>query len=189
MWRVYLFAFFLTVSGISHAKDFSYGVLPYFGSFSVDDPEGESETAEEFYVLNFVATYETARNRRLWSELGFIEFDTQASVTEVSQDVEQWYFLTAYQFRLVLSRSFKPWLGAGLVLAQSEYSGRFTTDEDGFLDQSFPARDETEFGYTLQIMHDIELENNRFDLVAGIAYTDSFDDGLQGFKIQFGILF
>lgn len=180
----------VSVSSVGNCESkFKWGVAPYYGSYLVKDPEGESKSGNEVFLLNFATSYDLGRDTRLWAEAGVIEFEVSPGVDSVSQKADVISISTSYQMRFRLSRFFQPWVGVGLSVNQAEYSNRYLVDSDGFFAREFENRSATETGIVLQLHHDFPVESMPFDLNVGFSYVDSFDDGLRGYRLHTGFMF
>ena len=184
---IYLILTGFLISNAVYA-DVQYGISPSLTFFKVKDPVADSRSAFELQPLNFSIVYSLGRNTRIWTELSQIKFESKAGIDQPSQDVQALVFGVAYQKRFKFSPNFKPWLSAGVYSSQSEYGERFTIDEDGFLAETFPERDETETNLKFSFILEYKLSKS-YDLNLGFSYQDSLNDGLSGFSLDFGFLY
>lgn len=170
-------------------KDFSFGTFTGIGFYSIDDPEGETEAKAVTQIIDFFGTYSIGRDSRLFFEFSMIDEDFNASTTETGLTIESTDLTALYQTRLRMSKAFKPWLGAGLMFSQAEYSRRFLVDNNGFLAQSFPNRSVNETALVISLMNETELDWDLADLIYGVSYKKSLDDGRNGISINIGLKF
>jgi len=109
---------------------------------SVDDQEGDTETSTGGQPFGLVYTDWFIGGFRYWSELYYYSASLDSSTNKIGQDVKRYgvRFSTQKSFRVV--EKWAPWLGLGLDVSQAEYTLRHTKDNEGYLAERFPDRDE-----------------------------------------------
>jgi len=166
---------------------YSYGIYPITSFYQVDDPAGKTEVSTDFHLMNFYGTYEIGRDKRIWTELGKKEFDYPSSSSAPGMSVKTTDLALQYQVRYRASKNFKPWFGAGLGFADSEYKNRHIVDNNGYLFESFDDRSGKDMSVILTAMSDFEMEH--VHLIYGFSYRTSLDAGASGASFNFGVQF
>ncbi len=161
-----------------------YGWSPGYISYSVDDPNGSTESAGELQLLGASYIYPFSRTSRVLGAINIYDFDLKSSVTDVGQKVETISFSGYYQYRFRWSRTFKPWLGAGLVTNMDKFSKRHRVDSDGYLVESFPDREDTNLNLGLLASYEWDV-NSSISMDFNIEYIMPLSNSLEGLK--FGV--
>jgi len=186
--RLFLFSFcFLSTSIVGAAENFTYGFYPGAGSYYISSSEGDSESKVVFQPLDFFATYRIDRDSRLWVELGSFDDDFTASISEIGLQAKSIDFTVQYQSRYRVSKSFKPWFGIGAVFSDTEYTNRHLVDQNGFLAQTFESIESSQTALIVSMMLISKFDFG--DLIYGISYKSSLDDGVSGVGFNVGVQF
>jgi hypothetical protein len=109
---------------------------------SVDDPDGDTETATGGQPAGLVYTDWLFGDFRHWTELYYYGATLDASPNNIGQDVKRYGLRFSLQKSFRLIEKWAPWFGLGLDVSQAKYTVRYTKTDDGFLDQKFDDRDE-----------------------------------------------
>jgi hypothetical protein len=109
---------------------------------SVDDPDGDTETAIGGQPLGLIYSDWFVGDFRYWSELFYYSATLDDSPNNIGQDVERYGVRFSMQKSFRVVEKWAPWLGLGLDLSQAKYTLRHTKDSKGFLDERFSDRDE-----------------------------------------------
>ena len=179
----------LFAAGSSNSDDvYRVGVSPGVYSITIDDPDGDTENASGFNFLQFIGTYNYGRDAQLFAHFFVDDYSLDPGVNTVGQDINGYGLSISYQKRLRLSRNFRPWIGAGIGMAQYDYKSRFTIDASGFLDQTFSNREENLFYITLNANTDWQW-NNTIDFIVSTYINSSLDNQYLAMGLSFGILY
>jgi hypothetical protein len=184
-----LFIFsFLCAFNVS-AEGFGFGYCPSFFSMDIDDPDGSTDSASDFNAVGLCAKYDPSNVDRFFFMFERFDFDLDASTSTIGQDIESTQYTLLYQRNLKLSRSLNRfYVGGGGFFGDLSASLRHTIDSDGFLNETFESRDESDFGLTLSVGADWELSES-LDLGANAFYQHSLNDGLSGFRVGITLLY
>jgi hypothetical protein len=109
---------------------------------SVDDPDGDTETATGGQPAGLIYTDWLFGDFRHWTELYYYGANLDASTNKIGQDVKRYGLRFSLQKSFRLIEKWAPWFGLGLDVSQAKYTVRYTKTDDGFLDQKFDDRDE-----------------------------------------------
>lgn len=172
----------LPVIASAAAEDrWQFGVGAGGGLYTVSDPDGEAGNtfAAPFGVL---ATVQTARNWRLWLEGSYVDFDLDASTTEIGQSITAIGTVASLQRRFSTSESFRPWLGGGIGVANVKSTERFTVKSNGFRNEVFPDRNETAFSIVGNIGFSHLLET--WSIEWNIGLEKSINDGVDSLRVS-----
>lgn len=171
--------------------DTKYGAGLIKGSYSVEDPDGSTDSASETAVVGIMAM---PMNRnfpawRYWFQLGHNSFDLDAGVNEVGQDVTTTSLEAQIHRGFNVSSEFKPWLGVGLGVSLSDYEGRFTIDSDGFLADTYEDRSETNMFLVLNTGAASKKLDGGFHIGVSLSQKVPFDDGVEATELNLFFLF
>lgn len=191
MQGIFIFSGFFSIgsnanSGDVHNGPFSYGMYLKAGSYTVDDPSGDTAVTPAI-VPGLKVNFDMAeRGERLNVAFEYTTFDLDGSTSEIGQDISGYSFAGGYEKKFAISRNFKIWLGAAVTLSNYEYTDRYTLAGDGFLNNTFENRSESSLGATLTADSFFTVgESGNWYMGVG-AYIDSgFSDAVQsvGLKI------
>ncbi len=132
----------LLMSSIVSARDWKAGAGFGLSVNSVDDPEGSTALNFQPSYFNAIGTLKINRDRRLFLHLFYSDFDLENKRNKVSAQIKNLGLNASYQWRIRYSRQWKPWFGVGLGFSQDEFRSRFLLDQDGFIGQDLPDRQE-----------------------------------------------
>jgi hypothetical protein len=167
-----------------------WGVYGKIGSYSVEDPEGSSGSEVVFLPGAKVVFPISRRGRQFVAGVELIDFSLDASESDVSQDVKGYRIWGGYEHQFSISRNFKIWTGAGLALDSVSYENRYTIDTDGYLDEEFDDRDESNAGITLYALTMFDMGRSSVWHPGIGVYIDSpFGDGVKSLGGTVQIIF
>jgi hypothetical protein len=109
---------------------------------SVDDPDGDTKNSTGGQPVGLIYTDWFIGDFRYWSELFYYSASLDSSITNIGQDVERYGVRFSMQKSFRIVEKWAPWFGVGLDLSQAKYTLRHTKDNEGFLAERFPDRDE-----------------------------------------------
>jgi hypothetical protein len=178
-----LFIFSFLIAFNVQAEGFGFGYCPSVFSLDVDDPDGSTESASGVNALGFCAKYDMSKIDRLFFMVENFDFKLDASTSNIGQDIESTEYTVLYQRNLKLSRSLNRfYIGGGGFFGDFSTSSRYTVDSDGYLNESYSKRDDSDYGLALSVGADWEI-SSLFDLGANAVYQHSLNDGLSGFRL------
>lgn len=115
-------------------KYLEYGYNPTIGSFSPDDPEVESGSATDLVFISAAAKMPyRGRMQRSFFDVSYQYFETDASTSELGQEVQRYRASWQHQFARPINKELTVWYGGGGALGYSSYTGRHYVNSDGFL--------------------------------------------------------
>jgi hypothetical protein len=109
---------------------------------SVDDPDGDTKTSIGAQPVGLIYTDWFIGDFRYWSELFYYSASLDASTNSIGQDVERYGVRFSMQKSFRVVEKWAPWLGLGLDVSQAKYTLRHTKDDEGYLAERYPDRDE-----------------------------------------------
>ncbi|MGD8940243.1 MAG: hypothetical protein PVJ72_12740 [Gammaproteobacteria bacterium] len=109
---------------------------------SVDDPDGDTKTSTGTQPISLIYTDWFIGDFRYWSELFYYSASLDDSGTNIGQDVERYGVRFSMQKSFRVVEKWAPWLGLGLDVSQAKYTLRHTKDDEGYLAERYPDRDE-----------------------------------------------
>lgn len=166
--------------------DTSVGVSPAVMIYKSKEPEGTTPTDTAVYPLTLTATFSINRINRIMADFRYVDVELPAGNSGVGATVKGYQLSTILQHQFRWSRSFRPWLGVGVVSTVFESTDRYRTDRDGFLQERFADRDDT----TLSAVANAALEwkiSRDWVLATEGRYELPFGDGLQGYGVSAGV--
>lgn len=143
----------------------------------VDDPDGETKSTYLFQPFTVVYTDKLVSTARFWSEVYYQEGSLTPSPQEIGQAFKRLGARLSIQSHLNLTLPGKPWFGVGLQVEQENYSLRHTVDEEGFLLQNYPDRD----NLALSVLVDAATEwrlSRRWDVSGKAVYALPVNKGI-----------
>lgn len=170
------------------AEPFGYGYTFRLASIDIDDSDGSASVSAEPEYLNLFYTDKIARDSRYYAELHYGEFAIDADGSTVGQDVTQTAIAVSYQARFRLTRSFRPWAGAGVGYSNAEFRNRHTVDSDGYLAERFSDRAVSGFFVVLNASNYWEY-NDVFDYGAHLSLELPVDSDIQRFSGGLSLLY
>lgn len=178
----------ISFNAIAVDKPFYYGAYVGVSYTTVKDPDGSTGNSSALSRAGVITTYKFNRKSMAESEFFYHSDSYSASHTDIGQKVKGFGVAAQYYRNLPLTRSFQPWIGAGLSLNNFEYTERFTTESEGFLAQRFTDRS----GQEVDILVSAKLitgEDKKTSFFYRLSYELPLDTGIQGFLFNIGILF
>ena len=149
--RLYMggLALFLVCSSSIQAHEFTYSAG--VSILTVDDAESDTlGSTSGFSPFSLAYSDRVHRDTRYVVELFQGGGTISSSSRLVGQKVSYQGIGIGYQQRFRVTRTFKPWAGAGLEYVATEYRDRHMVDSDGFLQQRFSNRQEDGVNLALQ---------------------------------------
>lgn len=110
---------------------------------TVSDPAGPTDSTSTTQWKDVVFMHDYSRDYRLLAMAKQHSYTLDASPTNIGQDVDHTGIGVTVQKNLRLTRSFKPWIGAGLGYASETYEPRYLVTPTGFLSVRYPDRKQT----------------------------------------------
>jgi len=121
-------------------KTMRYGMATSLGLFKPAEAEGDTSMAPDLVFFNAVATMRyKKKGRRLWFDASYQYFETDASESEIGQQVGRYKALVSWQ-KFVKLGEMKFWAGGGGGLMIEQADSRHTVDSAGFLKEDFGNR-------------------------------------------------
>jgi hypothetical protein len=162
----------LLLSGTAMGADTNstaVGFYPQTLRISVADPAGDTPSTTTTSFLSAYSQYALGRDRRgtvLLTRYTATYDDTGGD--QVGGQVSSTLMTGLYEWRWRLSRTFKPWIGAGVSVARHSYTDRYQTDNDGLLDKRLSDRTASDISLTVSVGHTWFVTDN---LAAGARAT------------------
>lgn len=178
-----LLAVFIILSGVSAVQaETKIGVAPGLIAFSVDDPDGDTESANAAAPLALAVVYDLNNRSRIFSTFTYLSFDLDAGTNRIGQEVTGYQLNVAYQHIIKFSYEFQFYLGAGLTYMSADFKNRYTVDADGYLASRYSDRQENIFGAALCLSKEWEI-HPKVDLGFDVSYQHALQSGgVSGFK-------
>lgn len=176
------------ISATSFARDWKAGLMIGGAVSAVDDPAGSTELKVHPSYLNGIATIPYGRDRRIFTQIFYNEFDLDQSRNKVGAKTKSLGLNTSYQWKLRLSRQWKPWIGAGLGFSSDSFENRFLLDQDGFVMQRFLDREDEAINLILNASMTLK-RMNFFDLGGHVQVDVPISGDITRFTIAGTILF
>ncbi|HEX22162.1 MAG TPA: hypothetical protein ENH21_01885 [Chromatiales bacterium] len=127
---------------------------------SVDDPRGDTETVWALQPATLIYTARLMSGVRYWSELYYYTANLGAAMDRIGQDVEQFGLQVSLQKSLPVSPGWVTWFGAGIGVSQTNYTTRYTIDNEGYLLARYPDRSDTGAALLLNFVSEWSLSRN-----------------------------
>jgi hypothetical protein len=159
-----------------------YGVQTSMNSYHIDDPVGQTATGSGL-SLGGIALLDVGRDSRLMFNLNRDTYTLAGSSNTVGQNVSSLDGGLSYQKMLRVSRTWKPWVGAGLGYSSTTYRNRFTVTPGGF---STLYADRTATAFAMLLNANSEWQLNRdwdMGLQAQLSKSISDKSGILSFGI------
>lgn len=164
------------------------GWSPWYGSLSVDDPDGDTDSTTATLPLSAMFFIPSSRDYR-WVVSGFgYDFKLAASPDNIGQEVNGYSLAGWFQRRFRFGRSFKPWFGLGLQADILDITARHNIDSSGFLTNTYPDRSETGLGMSVNFSNEWNISKN-IDLGLNAQYIYSFSNTLTGPLVGVSLLY
>lgn len=168
--------------------DTKVGISPAVVLFSIDDPDGDTDTFTGVQPIGITIIHDLNNKYRLMTNINIYEFDVDASTSNIGQDVEGYQLGVSIQRMMRLARHLNFYAGVGAAYSDVEFTLRHLVDSDGFLTQQFPDRDESYFSLMANITKEFTITEH-IEIGADISYQHSFGDGVSGLKATVGLLY
>lgn len=179
-----------TVQARDDSIDMGWGLYGKVGSYSVEDPDGSADSEFAFLPGAKITFPFSRRGKQFVAGVELIDFDLDASESNVGQDVSGYRVWGGYEHRFNISRGFKFWGGIGLTLDSVSFEDRHTVDEDGFLKEHYEDLDESYSGITLYALSTIDVGRRAgWAPSLGIYVDQPFSDGVSSIGGTFQIIF
>lgn len=164
------------------ATDYYIGYTPAVGSYTIESEEGDSRTTSALSWGSLSYLFQFSSRRRVNIGADYLDFSVDAKPDELGQDAQGFLITGEYDYLWRPARGFRIWLGAGVAVQQMEYSNRVTVDSDGYLDQRFADRSETDFAGLLSASYAFELTRHS-TIEAQLKYMLPSGEGLRGWRL------
>ena len=190
MLRVVVVLVTLFLSSISLAET-RFGAAAVMGNYTVEDPDGNAGDSSESSVVG-IMTMPINRNFpgwRYWFQLGHNSFELDAATDEIGQDVTSTSVEGIIQKGFNVSSDFKPWLGAGVGAAMSDFNDRFTVDSDGFLAERFEDRSSNSAYLILNTGISSRELSKGFYVGVSLSYKKPLNDGIEATELNLFFLY
>jgi hypothetical protein len=115
---------FATSTIAADDKPFRFGVQTSLNNYKIDDPAGPTAGGSGL-SLSGIALLDVGRESRMMFNINRESYSVTGSNVNVGQDVSRIGGGLSYQKMLRISRSWKPWIGAGLGYSSATYSNRY----------------------------------------------------------------
>jgi len=106
-------------------KPFQFGVQTSLNSYKIDDPAGQTAPGSGL-SLSGIALVGYGRDSRLMINVNKEAYSLAGSTSNVGQDVSSFGGGVSYQSLWRATRTWKPWIGAGLGYTSTTYKNRYT---------------------------------------------------------------
>jgi hypothetical protein len=130
------------------------------GHISVDDPKGDSDTKWSPLPLNLIYTDWLTSDIRYWTEVFYYDSSLDAGTDKIGQNINHYGIRFSLQKSLRISPMWAPWFGAGLGFSHANYTDRHIIDNDGYLVESYPDREESLVALILNITNEWPVQHN-----------------------------
>ena len=128
-----LFAFssLLVVSSSAYSREYGVAIYQSYLEHSFGDTES-TELSQVSFANGFFAD-KLSFDTRYWVE-GFWQKGVRAASSDIpGEDIQIYGIASAWQTQFRLTKSIKPWAGAGVSYSIIDISARHTVDSEGFL--------------------------------------------------------
>jgi hypothetical protein len=106
-------------------KQMQFGVQSSFNSYRIDDPAGSTAVGSGL-SLSGIALVDVGRDNRMMFNLNRDSYSLAGTNTNIGQDVSSIGGGLSYQKLLRITRTWKPWVGAGFGYTSTTYKNRFS---------------------------------------------------------------
>ena len=182
-----IFVFFIIIPNTAFCGH-KIGYTPKVCLFTIDDPDGDTETYTGVQGLGLTYIYDLNRKSRLYTDFTMIDFETDGSTSDIANTVKGYTATTAYQHIFRVTRKINFYLGAGITMSQLYFDDRYTTTPSGFLANSYDDRTETSFAGYINISNEWEI-NEKFGFGLNAAYQHDFADSISGLSVNAAIFY
>lgn len=134
MMRSFLVFLALCVASFSalaeEGEQLRFGVQTSLNNYKIDDPVGPTANGSGMSISG-IALYDVGRESRVMLNVNKESYKLAGSQTNVGQDVSSMGGGLSYQKMLRITRTWKPWVGAGVGYAATTYKNRFVFTPGG----------------------------------------------------------
>ena len=171
---------FIASPALSADESFRFGAQTSLNSYRVVDPAGTTAGGNGLSVSGIVL-YDIGRNDRLMLNINKDAYKLAASTTDIGQDVSSFGGGLSYQSMLRITRTFKPWIGAGFGYSSATYKNRYKLTPGGF---SVPManRDATDVALLLNANSEWQFNHN-WDIGLQAQVAKSIRDKSSAFRV------
>ena len=177
---------FIASPAQSAEDEFRFGAQTSLNSYRVDDPAG---TTARGNGLSFsgIALVDVGRDSRVMLNINKDVYTLDASTTNVGQDVSSAGGGLSYQSMLRVSRTWKPWVGAGLGYTSTTYKNRFkfTPGQNKIL---YADRKATDIAVLLNANSEWQF-NRDWDIGLQAQFAKSISDKLSTFRVGIYVVY
>lgn len=192
MKKIFFIVACLLVSSVANAASdeaFRFGWMPLMSTYNVVDPNGPTAPGNGFSYLSGVLIADAGRDARVIGHLIYDKFSLAATTENIAQDVTRMGGNISYQTLLRLTRSWKPWLGAGIGQASETYKNRYRITPGGF-SAPLAEPERTANNVFLLINTSTEWEfNKQWDVGFQLQYEHPISDGSRVFRAGIYLIF
>jgi len=166
-------------------KYIEYGYNPTIGSFSPQDAEFESGSSADLVFISAAAKMPyRGRFQRSFFDVSYQYFETDASTTELGQEVQRYRASWQHQFARAINQNVTFWYGGGGSLGYSSYTGRHFEDANGFLGEVQSDKSALDVAAVGSAVLEFSLpQYKRITLGLTSQYEMALTDSVDGFKL------
>lgn len=162
------------------AAQWGVGLSAY--QLHVQDPKGSVNSARGINGLNIYYRQVVRRDVAYVLEGSMFETSASTGAGKISQSVHVAGMRLHLERKLRLSRTLKPWLGAGLGVFQQTFTDRRLADSDGFYQQSYPDRQRDALVLSVSLAHQWPISKHMRSGLSAMIETDA-GDGVDRFSL------
>ena len=166
-------------------KYVEFGYNPVLGSYSPSEPEHDAASGADLMFLNVAAKMPyKGRYQRTWVDAGYQYFETDASTSEIGQQIQRYRFQWMHQFAKPINKNITAWYGGGGSVGFSNYTGRHTIDATGFLASEDKDRSEFDMGVVGSAALEFGIpQYKRIKLGLNAQYEVPLSNSVQGLSV------
>lgn len=121
-------------------KTLRFGAGTNLGLYQPAEADGGTSMAGDLMFINGVASMRFRKNNvRLWADVSYQYFETEATESEIGQQVGRYKALVSYQ-QFFQINGMRFWAGGGGGLITEIADSRHTVDSDGYLKENYGSR-------------------------------------------------
>jgi hypothetical protein len=156
-------------------KPFRFGVQTSLNSYKIDDPAGPTAGGSGL-SLSGIALLHVGRESRVMLNLDRDSYSVTGTNVNVGQDVSRIGGGLSYQKMLRVSRTWKPWIGAGLGYSSATYSNRYVFTTPAMQYKTlYGDRKATETSLLLNVNSEWQYSRD-FDIGLQAQFSKTFND-------------
>ena len=177
---------FIASPAQSAEDEFRFGAQTSLNSYRVDDPVGTTAVGNGLSISG-IALVDVGRDSRVMLNINKDAYTLAASTTNVGQDVSSAGGGLSYQSMLRVSRTWKPWVGAGLGYTSTTYKNRYKLTPGGF---SVPManRDATDISLLLNANSEWQFSRD-WDIGLQAQLAKSISDKSSTLRVGFYVVY